>query len=287
LELLDSTNLQFNHLRDSILSESDTNPIYASHFTNYYEEYFFRKPEKKLEFIVKHDGKAILLFLLHDYSATNTEVRHFSYYGLPGVLAINPKTNLEIQGLALKLILSHLREIGVLKNLRNSSFEITFPDCSSNGIASLEELISLGSSAHVYFERVIDLSKAADELVSNFSKSVKSAIKNNVLTADSFRLIDSKSRDGTRKNTVRALKELHFLSAGRRTRSDKTWELQESLLASGFIVVGLGYLQDELVHGAMFMLAEIEGRIMLSAQIQKSCSELRLLTHLSIDRYWL
>jgi len=256
LELLDSTNRQFNHLRGSILSESDTNPIYASHFTNYYEEYFFRKPEKKLEFIVEHDGKAILLFLLHDYSATDTEVRHFSYYGLPGVIAINPKTNLEIQGLAVKMILSHLREIGALKNLRNSSFEITFPDLSSIGIASLEEVISLGSSAHVYFERVIDLSKAADELVSNFSKSVKSAIKNNVLTADSFRLIDSKSPDGTRKNTVRALKELHFLSAGRRTRSDETWELQESLLASGFIVVGLGYLQDELVHGAMFMLAD-------------------------------
>ena len=256
MELLDSTNLQFNHLRDSILSESDTNPIYASHFTNYYEEYHYRKPVKKLEFIVKHDGKAILLFLLHDYSATDTEVRHFSYYGLPGVLAINSKANLEIQDLAMKMILSHLREIDALKNLRISSFEITYPDRSSNNITPLEELISLGSSAYVYFERVIDLSKDADELVSNFSKSVKSAIKKNVLTADSFRLIDSNSPDETRKDTIRALKELHFLSAGRRTRSDETWETQGSLLASGSIVVGLGYLQDELVHGAMFMLAD-------------------------------
>lgn len=256
MELLDNTNLQFNYFRDRILSESEANPIYASHFIDYYQEYFHRKPEKKLEFLVLHEGTVVLLFLLHDYSATNMEVRHFSYYGLPGIVAMNSKANSDIQELAMKIILSHLREIGALKNLRNSSFEITCPDPSSKNIASLEELISFGSSVYVYFERVIDLSKDADELVCDFSKSVKSAIKKNVLTADSFRLIDSNSPDETRKDAIRALKKLHFLSAGRRTRSDKTWETQGSLLASGSIVIGLGYLQEELIHGAMFMLAD-------------------------------
>ena len=256
MDLLDGTSLQFNYLRDKILSESEANPIYASHFTDYYQEYFHRKPDKKLEFVVLHEGTAILLFLLHDYAATNKEVRHFSYYGLPGIIAINSETNSDIQDLAMKKILSHLREIGVIKNLRSSSFEITSPNSSSKNITSLEELISLCSSAYMYFERVIDLSKDADELVSNFSKSVKSAIKNNELAADSFRLIDSNSPEETRKETIKALKELHFLSAGRRTRSDETWEIQGSLLASGSIVIGLGYLQEELVHGAMFMLAD-------------------------------
>lgn len=256
MELLDSTNPQFNFLRDSILSESGTNPIYASYFTEYYEEYFHRKPVKKLEFLVIHQCEAILLFLLHDYSATHTEARHFSYYGIPGVVAINSKAKADNIYLATRTILSHLRQIGVLKNLRDSSFEITYFNLPSNNITSLEELISLGSFAYVYFDRIIDISKDVDELVSNFSKSVKNVIKNNSITEDSYKLIDSNSPDETRKDAIRALKELHFLSAGRKTRSDKTWEVQGSLLANGYIVLGLGYLQEELVHGAMFMLAD-------------------------------
>ena len=255
MELIDNKHFQFNDLRDRILSESDTNPIYASNFTNYYEEYFHRIPDKKLEFIVKHQETAVLLFLLHEYAASDTDVGEYSYYGLPGVIAINSKAHSEIQDSAIKKILLHLREIGVLKELRNKSFEVIYPDLSSSKIASIEEFIALSSSAYVYFERVIDLTQDENELVSNFSKSVKSAIKNSVLPEDSFRLINSNSSETTRKDSIRSLKELHFRSAGRKTRSDKSWDLQESLLKGGSIVVGLGYLEDELVHGAMFMLA--------------------------------
>ena len=140
MELLDSKNLQFNQLRDKILSESNTNPIYASHFTDYYKEYFHHTPDKKLEFVVIHDETAVLLFLLHEYAANNTEARHYSYYGLPGVVAINSKVDSEIQDSAMRQILIHLREIGVLKNLRNNPFEITYPDLSSKKINSGKQM---------------------------------------------------------------------------------------------------------------------------------------------------
>lgn len=242
-------------MRDEILSQELVNPIYSFHFKDYYEEYFSRKPEKRLEFLVTHEGTVIILYLIHEYSATRTEKKHFSYYGLPGIVVINSKVDKIIQDLAMRKVLSHLSGIGALKKLKDYSFDIIHPNPSSKNITSLETLISSGSSGYIYFERVIDISMEVDDIVNNLSKSVKLALKKTNLTAESFRFIDSNCLHKNQNEAINVLKDLHLQAAGRKTRSDKSWKIQESYLKNGCIVIGLGYFDQKPVHGSMFMLA--------------------------------
>jgi len=265
LDLITCTNPRFSDLRDQLLQESDASPIYSSSFSEYYEEYFQATPSKKLELLVLNEETPVLLFLLHEFASNALESRTFSYFGLPGLLALNRKSGDEIHALAIDQIFSHLREIGFLNSLRNVPFEVIFPDLSARSSKIIDKFASESSSAFVFFERVIDLRKSKSELFDDLSKSVKSAIKNEVLGEDTFNLVTHESPLEVRENAIRELKELHFLSSGRITRSEKTWELQESQLEKGSLVIGMGYQQERIVHGAMYMVANLSAFYAVSA----------------------
>ena len=265
MEIIDSRNLKFNELRDRIISDSDANPIYDSTFTDYYNEYFQTAIKSKFEIIVLNHGVPVLLFLIHEYEKTNSEGEPLSYYGLPGLIATNIKVSSDVKDFAFLEALNYLREIGALKKFRSNPFQLIYPDISSNKINCLKELIALSTSTHIYFENVIDTSKEKEELLRNCSKSVKSAIKNSEYNGTYFTCIDSKSSEISRMGAISDLKKLHFLSAGRSTRSDRSWNLQESLLENGSVVIGVGYSNDKVVHGAMFMLANKKAFYAVSA----------------------
>ena len=265
MDLINSTNPRFNDLRDQLLQESDASPIYSSSFSEYYEEYFQAAPSKKLELLVLNGETPALLFLLHEFTPNALESRTFSYFGLPGLLALNPKSGHEIHTLAIDQVFSHLREIGFLNSLRNVPFEVIFPDLSTRNSKIIDKFASESTSAFVFFERVIDLRKSKSELFDDLSKSVKSAIKNEVSGEDSFKFVTHDSPSEDRENAIRELKELHFLSSGRITRSEKSWELQESQLEKGSLVIGMGYKHGRIVHGAMYMVANLSAFYAVSA----------------------
>jgi hypothetical protein len=265
LDLISSTNPKFSDLRDKLLQESNASPIYSSLFTAYYEEYFNATPSRKLEFVVLNEETPTLLFLLHEFSSNALEPRTLSYFGLPGLLALNRKSGDEIHGLAINQVFNHLREIGFLNSLRNVPFEVIFPDLSTRSSKMIDKFASESSSAFVFFERVIDLRKSKSELFDDLSKSVKSAIKTEVSEGDTFKFVTHDSPLEVRKNAIKDLKELHFLSSGRVTRSEKTWGLQESQLEKGSLVIGLGYKEERLVHGAMYMISNSSAFYAVSA----------------------
>jgi hypothetical protein len=265
MELIDSSNLKFNELRNIVLSESDANPIYASDFINYYNEYFNKTIKSKIEFVVLSHGVPVILFLIHEYDNYNSETGQLSYYGLPGLIAVNARADIDAKEFAFLQALTHLREIGALKKFRSNPFALVYPDPYSNKIDSFEELIALSTSARVYFEKVIDTSKDKGELLKNCSKSVKSAIKSSNNIETNFMFTDSKASETSRRQAIRDLKELHYLSAGRNTRSDKSWDIQASLLESGSVVIGTGYSNGKIIHGAMFMLANKKAFYAVSA----------------------
>lgn len=265
LDLISSTDPRFGDLRDQLLQESNASPIYSSSFTEYYEEYFKATPSKKLEFLVLNEGTPILLFLLHEFSSDALVSRSLSYFGLPGLLALNRNSSEEIQVLASNQFFNHLREIGFLNSLRSIPFEVIFPDLSTRNSKIIDKFASQSSSAFIFFERVIDLRKNTLELLEDLSKSVKSAIKNENSEEDTFQFVTYDSPLEVRENAISELKELHFLSSGRVTRSEKTWELQESQLEKGSLVMGMGYKQKKLVHGAMYMVANASAFYAVSA----------------------
>jgi len=265
LDLIDSSNPRFNDLRDKLLLESNANPIYSSSFAEYYEEYFNITPRKKLEFLVLNGETPVLLFLLHEFSSNALGSPTLSYFGLPGLVALNQKCAGEIHDQAIDRVLVHLREIGFLNSVSYFQFEVIFPDLPNRNSKLIENLASNSSSAYVFFERVIDLRKNEIDLVSDFSKSVKSAIKNNVSDDVTFKFVTQDSALWERKNSIKELKELHFHSSGRSTRSDRTWELQELQLASGSLAIGMGHQQGKVIHGAMYMLANSSAFYAVSA----------------------
>jgi hypothetical protein len=265
LDLINSSNPRFNDLRDKLLLESNANPIYSSSFAEYYEEYFNTTPRKKLEFLVLNGETPVLLFLLHEFSSKALGSPTLSYFGLPGLVALNQKSAGEIHDQAIDRVLVHLREIGFLNSISNFQFEVIFPDLPNRNSKLIENFASNSSSAFVFFERVIDLRKSEIDLVSDFSKSVKSAIKNNVPEEVTFKLLTQDSDLRERKNSIKELKELHFHSSGRSTRSDKTWELQELQLASGSLAIGMGHQKGKVIHGAMYMLANSSAFYAVSA----------------------
>jgi hypothetical protein len=265
LDLISSANPKFSDLRDQLLQQSNASPIYSSLFTEYYEEYFNAAPSRKLEFVVLDEETPILLFLLHEFSATALEPRTLSYFGLPGLLALNRNSGDEIHGLAINQVFNYLREIGFLNSIRNVPFEVIFPDLSTGSSKLIDKFASMSSSAFVFFERVIDLRKSNNELFDDLSKSVKSALKTQVSEGDTFKFVTHDSPLEVRKNAIEDLKKLHFLSSGRITRSEKTWVLQESQLEKGSLVIGMGYKEERLVHGAMYMVSNSSAFYAVSA----------------------
>jgi len=265
LDLISSSNPGFNKLRDQLLLESNANPIYSSAFVEYYEEYFNSIPRKRLEFVVLDGETPVLLFLLHEFSSIAMNSRTYSYFGLPGLVALNRKCGDEIYNLAIDQVLAQLGKIGFSNSLRGIPFQITFPDLLSRDSKLIEKFASESSSAFVFFERVIDLRKSKSELANDFSKSVKNAIKQDVSEEVTFNFVTQDSPLEVRKNAIRELKELHFLSSGRSTRSEKTWELQEIQLANGSLTIGMGHKHGKMIHGAMYMVANLSAFYAVSA----------------------
>ena len=265
MELISSTNPRFDDLRGQLLEESNANPIYSSSFSEYYEEYFKTTPSKKLEFVILNNETPILLFLLHEFSSNASESRTFSYFGLPGLVALNQKSGDEIHSKAIDQASNYLREIGFLNSLRNVPFQVIFPDLPGRNSKIIAKFASESSSAFIFFERVINLCKSESDLINDFSKTVKNAIKRDVSEEVTFTFVTQDSPSELRKNAIRELKELHYLSSGRSTRSERTWDLQENQLATGSLTIGLGHKQNKLIHGAMYMLANKSAYYAVSA----------------------
>ncbi len=99
------------------------------------------------------------------------------------------------------------------------------------------ELIRSGAYPQIKYELFVDLSQNIELIKSNFRKSYKSLINNGLKIWKIGILIN----DG--REVWYEFKKLHFEVAGKKTRSDKTWEIHYNLLINGkaFLV----YLRDD------------------------------------------
>jgi hypothetical protein len=270
LDLVNGSNPKFDQLRDQLLHESNANPIYASSFAEYYQAFYGVGPTTRIEFIIRSGETPVLLFLLHEYSSLGMESPSYSYFGLPGLVALNLNIDRAIQDLAVDQAFHQLREIGLLKAIKNNPFEIVFPDLFARNSAIIESFAKQSSSGFMFFERVIDLRKSKEELVNEFAKSAKVAIKSDTSKDQTFKFVTRESAPEERKSAVSELKELHHQSAGRQTRSNETWDLQELQLADGSLTLGIGYRNEIIVHGAMYMVANSSAFYAVSANSKEA-----------------
>ena len=101
------------------------------------------------------------------------------------------------------------------------------------------------TNSHNY-QMYIDLSQSEELIKMNIRKSFKSLINwgNNTLQID---IIDSSNLDKIKFNSFR---DFHVKVSGRKTRSDRTWELQYEGIRNNEAYLTLGNLNGVLVSGA-------------------------------------
>ena len=97
------------------------------------------------------------------------------------------------------------------------------------------------------FNSYVDLSLPEDQLKANLRKSYKSLVNWGEKNME-YVLVDSKNPDYSR---FISFKDFHISTAGRKTRSDRSWDLQyESVIANeGYLMIG--YLSGIIVSGSL------------------------------------
>ena len=109
--------------------------------------------------------------------------------------------------------------------------------------------LNRGAVATPHFTRVIELSLSGKDLYQQVRKSYKSLINwggENL----SIKLYDQQS---IQKKDMNSFRQLHINTAGRETRSRKTWDLQYEMVCCGEAFLFFGELEKELVTAALFL----------------------------------
>jgi len=122
------------------------------------------------------------------------------------------------------------------------------------------ELLGNNAVVSIYHDLYIDLSLRSDEIKKYFRKSYKP------LVTKGMKLWDVKLLEKNTNEVWEEFRQLHFDAAGRKTRSDKSWEynLDEIEAKKAFLI----YLLDEeerMIGGGYFTFTPDEGRYDVAA----------------------
>lgn len=247
---------RFPYLLDKLISETRFNPIYSPRFDSYYIETSHYN-SKNLSIIVVENHKPIFAVLLCEKMKDTGEVQ-IDYLGR--IAAIISKNSCEHESelhyckLFLRLIRENLHSWPFRKNILTSG-SLILNNKSIISTPIMEEIVRKAQRAETRFMRLIDLADESSVIRSNFSKSVKSALK---AKGDNLRMnvVDFESLTEDVINSVNALRLLHLESSGRETRSLKSWEIQATQISAGsaFIVEMLS--DNKVISSTYFMNTE-------------------------------
>jgi len=112
-------------------------------------------------------------------------------------------------------------------------------------------LLNRGAKAEPVIRQIVDLNASEEQILRNVRKSYKSLInwgkghlKLTVIAGD--QVSDQKMED---------FRQLHIQVAGRETRSQETWQVQEKMIRNNEAFAVFGVLDGELVTAALFPLS--------------------------------
>jgi hypothetical protein len=266
---------------DIIIAESKFSPTYSASFDSYYEEVSKKKSKNTSVMVSKGDTPiACLLSSMPPVDSLNLELE---YFGRPAALISNP--NIDLKNLYESiLVLSNF--IGnnftnpINDKTRVLSGALRINDSRIINTRFFQKLIGTFNKSETRYTRVIDLSLNLEELIASYSKSVRSVVRINPDELEDIEIIHQYSSQEEIEFAVDSLKELHLKSAGRRTRSQESWEIQREALANGKAFISQFRREGEIVSSAYFMRTKHDSYYGVSASIPKKNGE--SLSHLCI-----
>lgn len=105
------------------------------------------------------------------------------------------------------------------------------------------------------FNCLIDLEKTENDLKIEIRRSYRSLINWGEKNLE-FHLLDNDNLDESSYQKFLQFRELHYHCAGRRTRSQETWDIQYKCIEEGSIFAIFGYLNGEMVTGGLFYISD-------------------------------
>lgn len=269
--ITERSSADFPSLLDELISKAKFNPIYSSRFNSYYEEVFNNRSEN-LSLIVSK-GQNPILGLLCSLDINKINKCEFEYLGRPAALISNPQVPTEVLLESTKSLIQHFAKNPI--NPFSLSTKEVFGSLRMNPSMILEvnhfqKLISRFGQSQTKFSRVINLKQDLDSLNQSYSKSVRSAIKAKLNAMDKVEIINNKSSNDSVSFAFESLKKLHFDSAGRKTRSDASWEIQELLLLQGDAFISQFRRNNEVISSAFFMYTKYAAYYGVSASIRNT-----------------
>ena len=217
--------------------------IYNKDFYSYQKEYCISNNTfiADRSFIINNNNKIECagIFLLTRKVDSNLEINFGSNF--PGILIINININSISMGL-LKDKISNL-----LKDAPKISFTIPI---NSNLNKSYENIFNnFQFTQNINWTKSIRTDQSKDILWRGLRKSYKSPI-NKGIKKQSFQLIDAFNLD---RKKFKLIQELHLKISGRKTRSDRTWDLQYDSIKNdnGFALLSLDQ-EKNFINNAVY-----------------------------------
>ena len=180
----------------------------------YQREYYKNSDFHELKFKGNDKKNNVINFSLTIEKKKNFKIlNNFNYPIFLDAYNLNTNSQKEIR--------SKIKEICKTENIDSILFKKIIEEKDINNILAKKKYLSF-----VGAESIIKLDKDLDLIKKNFSKGHKSALKRNYENI-SYELIDFKNY---KKNEILNMMKLHEIVSGKKTRSEKTWLLNEKMI---------------------------------------------------------
>ena len=241
----------FDNALNSLITHSGTSPVYASAFCSYYQE-LRNEPEENMSILIKYSGESVLGLLFSSSPNSKSSNLELNYFGMPAALMTSETASAEVINSATNALLQILNDSGISV----SSGRIGNPHTLQVYPASLksnkiERLFFANEKVAPRFDRLIFLNNTHEKLSLEYSKSVRMALKNETVSA---KITSNKDSQETIRHEFDALKRLHLESAGKLTRSERSWALQFEMIKNGSGLIISGTQNNVIVSSALFMI---------------------------------
>ena len=232
MEIINSSNSNFNSHWDSICEKTEINPIFGSPFFSFYTEYLGIHFESDHRLLVLDNDKPILALAM---TKTSSEKLEFNFFEKPLTLFSHISSSQVDLDVAFSLLFREFDQFIPNNFFSNSTLEYRYSEYfDGKGVTSFgKKCIELSSIVLPVFEQYIPLNEELTSIESCFSKSVKTAIKDSIKRELGVNIYNSDSNHSDTLKAFGELRRLHFESAGRTTRSNSTWDIQYNLILQG------------------------------------------------------
>ena len=213
---------------------------YTDKSIEYYDEYFNHE-YANYSIIVFDDAQVPLLAL---YAFTKQPI--FSYFGLPVPVIESSFSSVSEKNKAYKELIMKLNEIFYSEHFE----ELKFYD---NDYLCAAYFLKI-SKNEIEYNSYIDLNLSEQQIKTNIRKSYKSLVNWGEKNLE-FSLINCDNPDYSK---FLSFKNFHIATAGRKTRSDRSWDLQFESIKLNEAYLILGYLSDKIVSSSLIMYGKNE-----------------------------